>query len=52
LGRRVLCRSLWHENAFAILLSGIKLTAFSFSGLALALMMLARKVEPKGMKIF
>jgi hypothetical protein len=41
-----------YENAFAIILSSIKLTSFVFSGLALILMMLARKVEPKGMKIF
>jgi hypothetical protein len=35
-----------HENAFALILDGIKLTSYVFAGVALVLTMLARKLEP------
>ena len=40
-----------YENAFALILDGIILTSFVFSGAALILIMLARRLEPKAVKI-
>ena len=40
-----------HENAFALILDGINLTSYVFSGAALILIMLARKLEPKAVRI-
>ena len=40
-----------HENAFALILNGIKLTSYVFAGVALILTMLARKFEPIKVRI-
>jgi hypothetical protein len=40
-----------HENAFALILDGIKLTSYVFAGVALVLTMLARKLEPIKVRI-
>ncbi|MEH6605939.1 MAG: APC family permease [Pseudomonadales bacterium] len=41
-----------YENAFSLILDGIKLTSYVFSGAALVLIVLARKLEPKAVNIF
>ena len=41
-----------YENAFALILDGIKLTSYVFSGAALILIMLGRKLEPKAVRIW
>jgi amino acid transporter len=40
------------ENAFAILLSGIKWTSLSFASIAILLIIIAYRVEPRSSKIF
>ena len=40
-----------YENAFALILDGIKLTSYVFSGAALILIMFARKLEPRATRL-
>jgi len=40
-----------HENAFALILDGIKLSSFIFSGTTLVLIVIARKLETKVVRI-
>ncbi len=50
-GAEFYAESYGYENAFALILDGILLTSYVFSGAALILIMLARKLEPKAVRI-